>query len=145
MGIEEQTCEIRIEMLQEYQFKVSFSREELEPLLMDEPQPVGKGQYPNAGLLLAAATGNCLASSLSFCLRRARVELKGMTALVRTKVERNEKGRLRITGIEVELMPLVGDLKRFEICRDVFEDFCIVTESIRQGIPVKVDVIPRGE
>jgi hypothetical protein len=54
MGIEEQTCETRIEMLQDYQFKVSFSREGLEPLLMDEPQPVGKGQYPNAGLLVAA-------------------------------------------------------------------------------------------
>jgi organic hydroperoxide reductase OsmC/OhrA len=142
MGIEEQTCVTRIEMLQDYQFKVTFSRETLEPLLMDEPQPVGKGAYPNAGLLLAAATGNCLASSLSFCLRRARVEVKGMTAVVKTTVERNQKGRLRITGIHVELNPVVDDLKRFEICRDVFEDFCIVTESIRKGIPVKVDVNP---
>ena len=145
MAIEEQTCETRIEMLQDYQFKVSFSREGLEPLLMDEPQPVGKGQYPNAGLLVAAATGNCLASSLCFCLRRARVEVKGMTALVRTTIERNEKGRLRITGIYVELKPVVGDLKKFEVCRDIFEDFCIVTQSVRKGIPVKVDVSPRCE
>ncbi len=142
MAIKEQTCETFIEMLQDYQFKVTFPREELEPLMMDEPRPVGKGQYPNAGLLIAAATGNCLASSLSFCLRRARVDVKGMTAVVRTTIERNEKGRLRITGINVELRPVVGDLKRFEICRDVFEDFCIVTESIRKGIPVKVDVAP---
>ena len=145
MGIEEQTCVTRIEMLQDYQFKVTFSRETLEPLLMDEPVPVGKGEYPNAGLLIAAATGNCLASSLSFCLRRARVEVKGMTAVVKTTVERNQKGRLRITGIQVELNPVVDDLKRFEICRDVFEDFCIVTESIRKGIPVKVDVNPSCE
>jgi len=145
MGIEEQTCETRIEMLQDYQFKVSFSREGLEPLLMDEPQPVGKGQYPNAGLLVAAATGNCLASSLCFCLRRARVEVKGMTAVVRTTIERNEKGRLRITGINVELKPVVGDMKKFEVCRDIFEDFCIVTQSVRKGIPVKVDVSPRCE
>jgi organic hydroperoxide reductase OsmC/OhrA len=142
MGIEEQTCVTRIEMLQDYQFKVTFSRETLEPLLMDEPVPVGKGEYPNAGLLIAAATGNCLASSLSFCLRRARVEVKGMTAVVKTTVERNQKGRLRITGIQVELNPVVDDLKKFEICRNVFEDFCIVTESIRKGIPVKVDVNP---
>ena len=145
MAIEEQTCETRIEMLQDYQFKVSFSREGLEPLLMDEPQPVGKGQYPNAGLLVAAATGNCLASSLCFCLRRARVEVKGMTAVVRTTIERNEKGRLRITGINVELKPVVGDMKKFEVCRDIFEDFCIVTQSVRKGIPVKVDVSPRCE
>ncbi len=145
MAIEEQTCETRIEMLQDYQFKVSFSREGLEPLLMDEPRPVGTGQYPNAGLLVAAAAGNCLASSLCFCLRRARVEVKGMTAVVRTTIARNERGRLRITGIRVELKPVVGDLKRFEICRDVFEDFCIVTQSIRQGIPVQVDVSPSGE
>jgi len=112
---------------------------------MDEPQAVGKGQYPNAGLLIAAATGNCLASSLSFCLRRARVEVKGMIAVVKTTIERNERGRLRITGIHVELKPVVGDLKKFEICRDVFEDFCIVTESIRNGIPVEVDVNPASE
>jgi organic hydroperoxide reductase OsmC/OhrA len=145
MAIEEQTCETRIEMLQDYQFKVSFSREGLEPLMMDEPQPVGKGQYPNAGLLIAAATGNCLASSLSFCLRRARVEVKGMTAVVRTTIERNKKGRLRITEIHVELKPVVGNLKKFDICKDIFEDFCIVTQSVRKGIPVKVDVSPSCE
>ncbi len=145
MAIKEQTCETRIEMLHDYQYKVSFSREGLEPLLMDEPQPLGKGQYPNAGLLIAAATGNCLASSLSFCLSRARVEVKGMTAVVKTTIERNERGRLRITGIHVELKPVVGDLKKFEICRDVFEDFWIVTESIRNGIPVEVDVNPASE
>lgn len=145
MGIEEQTCETRIEMLQDYQFKVSFSREDLEPLLMDEPRPVGKGQYPNAGLLIAAATGNCLASSLCFSLRRARAEVKGMTAVVRTTIERNETGRLRITGIHVELRPVLGDPRKLEVCKDIFEDFCIVTQSIRQGIPVQVDVLPIGE
>jgi hypothetical protein len=45
----------------------------------------------------------------------------------------------------VELKPVVGDLKKFEVCRDIFEDFCIVTQSVRKGIPVKVDVSPRCE
>jgi hypothetical protein len=27
-------------------------------------------------------------------------------------------------------------------CLELFQDFCIVTESVRQGIPVSVDVAP---
>jgi uncharacterized OsmC-like protein len=68
-----------------------------------------------------------------------------MTAVVRTTIERNKKGRLRITEIYVELKPVVGDLKKFDICKDIFEDFCIVTQSVRKGIPVKVDVSPSCE
>jgi hypothetical protein len=57
-------------------------------------------------------------------------------------VTRNEKGRFRISRIDVELMPEVadGDRARLVRCEQLFEDFCIVTESVRQGIPVNVSV-----
>jgi len=32
------------------------------------------------------------------------------------------------------------DVARLERCASLFEDFCVVTESVRKGIPVNVSV-----
>jgi hypothetical protein len=29
---------------------------------------------------------------------------------------------------------------RFNRCKDLFEDFCVVSASIREGVPIKVQV-----
>jgi len=114
-------------------------------MLLDEPQPLGGNRAPNAATLLGAAVGDCLAASLTFCLRRSRTTVDGMTANVTTHVTRNETGRLRISGIDVELIPQVGGdaVSRLERCESLFEEFCIVTESVRHGIPVSVSVKAR--
>lgn len=132
---------VRIESIEGYQFKVTFSNPALEDMMMDEPAPLGKGEHPNAGLLLAAAVGNCLCASLTFCLDRARAEVKGVSAEVFTLMDRNERGRLRIKSIRVQLRPEMGDPSKLERCRHIFEDFCIVTQSVREGLPVQVEVV----
>ena len=59
-------------------------------------------------------------------------------------MERNEAGRLRIAGLEATVVPvLAGEPdKRYGRCVDIFEDFCIVTQSVRGGIDVDVRVEP---
>lgn len=111
-------------------------------LLLDEPQPLGGNRAPNAAALLGAAVGDCLAASLTFCLRKSRATVEGMTATVVTHVTRNEAGKFRISGIDVEIVPDLagGDAAKLDRCDQLFEDFCIVTQSIRQGIPVNVTV-----
>ena len=117
--------------------------ENLPPVVFDEPAPLGEGAGPNAAAVLAAAIGDCLASSFAFCLRKVRLEPVDMTASVVAHVARNEQGRLRVSGIDVELAPevLEQDRPRLERCERLFEDFCIVTESVRRGIPVNVKVV----
>jgi uncharacterized OsmC-like protein len=111
-------------------------------MLLDEPQPLGGNRAPNAAALLGAAVADCLAASLTFCLRRSRATVDGMTANVTTHVTRNEAGKMRISGIEVELVPEVGSdaVAQLNRCETIFEDFCIVTESVRHGVPVSVSV-----
>jgi hypothetical protein len=55
-------------------------------------------------------------------------------------VVRNARGRLRIGSLHVTLAPEVAAAQRERMgrCLELFEDFCIVTESVRQGIPVTV-------
>ena len=56
--------------------------------LLDEPQPLGGNRSPNAAALLGAAVGDCLAASLTFCLRKSRTTVDDMTANVTTHVVR---------------------------------------------------------
>jgi organic hydroperoxide reductase OsmC/OhrA len=57
-------------------------------------------------------------------------------------MRRNEKGRWRITSLKVKLHPTIKpeDIPRSKRCLGVFEDFCIVTASVRKGVEVNVDV-----
>ncbi len=125
-----------------YAFRVDFEQEEVPDLTVDEPPPLGGGVGPNAARLIAAAVGNCLGASLLFCLRRARIPVKQLRATVEGTLVRNERGRFRIGEIRVKLAPDVApeDRDRIGRCLDVFEDYCVVTESVRQGIPVAVEV-----
>lgn len=128
---------------QDYEFTVRFDQPEDFELVLDEPPPLGNGVAPNAARLVAAAVGNCLSASLLYCLRKARVEVEGLKTTVHGTLIRNERGRFRIGGIRVRLEPSVdpGDRDRMKRCLEIFEDFCIVTESVRQGIDVDVDVL----
>lgn len=142
MAADERTHHITLNLAHDYQFVATFDDvPDALPLSFDEPAPLGENHAPNAAAVLGAAVGNCLAASLAFCLRRARAEVTGLQAHVTTHITRNQEGRHRITGIEVELEPAIaagtGSVDR---CGDLFEDFCTVTASVKQGIPVHVSL-----
>ena len=62
---------------------------------------------------------------------------------MRGRIDGKERGRFRIGRFEVtlNLADTAEGVKHFDRCLEQFEDFCIVTESIRTGIPVKVKVV----
>ena len=123
-------------------FDVTFDEETWAPVVVDEPEPLGSGAGPNPARLLAGAVGSCLAASLVLCLEKAKVSLHDLTVRVEGTMERNEVGRLRIPRLTATLRPTVGDSPtgRSDRCLDIFENFCIVTESVRAGVPVSVSV-----
>jgi len=132
----------QLERVKDYEFRVRFDSPSIPDIIMDEPEPLGKGAGPNASRLLSAAVGNCLSSSLIFCLSKSRIPVNELKASVETVIRRNEKGRWRVAGLKVKLRPFLReeDIPQSKRCLEIFEDFCIVTESVRKGIPVEVDV-----
>ena len=128
-----------------FHFRVRFGDGRIPELFTDEPPPLGDGAGPGPTALLAAAIANCLAASLLFCLRRAHLEPAALAAEADVTLHRNEQGRLRVHGVRVTLAPSVDDEARAKMarCLEVFESFCTVTESVRQGFPVEVEVRPR--
>ena len=142
--MDDNTSEISMGLRKGYRFLVDFHEKGVEPLLVDEPPPLGEGHGPGASKLLAAAVGNCLSASALFCLEKARISVHGMHTTVRTTKSRNEANRLRIGRIEVKIVPEVAeeDIPRMKRCLELFEDYCTVTGSVRGGIDVTVEVEP---
>lgn len=135
-----------IKLIKDLQFNVKFDLPEANPLLMDEP-PVfgGKGKGPNASRLIAAGVANCLCASLLFCLRKSRANVIDIKAEVYGTIKRNKEGKLRLNNLELKIFPKLknkNELAKFKRCKNLFEDYCIVTESIRNGIDVKTIVLP---
>jgi len=138
------TFSLRVEQIDGFEFRVKFDKEQFAPLLLDEPPPLGHDTAPNAARILAAAIGNCLAASLVFCLQKAKVPAPSVSADVNVEIVRNEARRLRIGKVSVTLhTSLPADDPALASCLTTFEDFCVVTQSVRQGLDVTVHVAGR--
>ncbi|MGD8909296.1 MAG: OsmC family protein [Chromatiales bacterium] len=133
---------IHLEQEEDYAFRVKFDLKKADDVLMDEPPPLGERNGPNASRLLAAAAANCLSASLMFCLAREDVPAHSVKSEATCAMVRNDKKQLRVGRIDVRIT--AGDelltSKKRDRCLTLFEDFCVVTASIRQGIPVGVTV-----
>jgi organic hydroperoxide reductase OsmC/OhrA len=139
---EEGRFKIHLEQLDDYQINVRFDWKKAADILMDEPPPLGEASGPNASRMLAAAAGNCLTAALLYCLAKEEPPAHSVKTEATCILVRNDKKRLRIGGMEVKLIisDALASSPRFNRCKDLFEDFCVVSASIRQGIPMRVQV-----
>jgi uncharacterized OsmC-like protein len=133
---------ISLDSIQDFEFRVKFNAEEFKEIVLDEPPPVGHGRGPNPGQMLAAAVGSCLSASLLFCARKLRLNMQGVHTDITVTHARSEKGRLRIGKIDVAIDPRIvePDAQKLQRCLDMYEDFCVVTQSVRKGLDVSVKV-----
>ena len=148
MAADTRTATAHVQLVDGYRFEATFPDIPGTPrLTLDEAPPLGEAAGPSPAGVLAASIGGCLAASLTLCMNKAHVEPDAMNAHVTARIARNEAGRLRIEGIDVTLTPCFAgaDGARFDRCKGLYEDFCIVTESVRQGIPINVNVARCGE
>ena len=130
---------LAIKLLEDYKFEVDFAK--FGQITTDEPAPLGEGDGPNPIRLLSAAVANCLCASLLFAARKYKGEINQLEAEVKGDLARVE-GRWRVSQIAVALKLPEGaeSLPHFDRVLAQFEDFCIVTESVRSGIEINVEV-----
>jgi uncharacterized OsmC-like protein len=136
-----ETHSVSLKFEEGYRCRATFESVSGSPSLwLDEPAPLGGATGPNAQDLLVAAIGNCLAASLMFCLQKSRAEVTGLEVRVTSHTARNDANRLRISRVDVELSPQIKaeDAAKMTRCATLFEDFCTVTASIREGLQVNV-------
>lgn len=138
----ERSIQTKLQLVEGYKFDVKFDVDYLPKLVADEPKPIGDGSGPNAPRLLAAAVGQCMSSSLIYCLQKARILINNLETTVKTNLFKNEKGLTRIKSIDIQILLEINEehKTRLNRCLTIFEDYCTVTQSIRNGIQVNVKV-----
>ncbi|MFX1595229.1 MAG: OsmC family protein [Promethearchaeota archaeon] len=105
---------------------------------------------PNPSRLLALGVLGCLSASFIFCLKKRNFTLNDLKANAEVTIARNEKGFWRVKKIDVDIVPKIEDLESLKRARQClkqvkenisfFEQYCIVTESVRAGIEVNVNL-----
>lgn len=140
--LSEKSVATKLSFVDGFKFNVKYDVEGMPDLLVDEAEPVGEGSGPTPTRLLSTAVGHCLSSSLIFCLMKARIPVKKLETTVVANKFRNERGRLRIKSLDVQISLNIDleDKSRVGRCLEIFENYCTVTQSIRQGIEVNVSV-----
>jgi uncharacterized OsmC-like protein len=138
----EKTITVRLHQQADYRFEIHFG-EDVPDLTSDEPAPLGTGTGPSPLQLLCAAIGNCLSDSLLFAFRKFKQSPEPLQCEVEASVGRNEQGRLRVLTMEARIALGVPaqQLEHVERVVSQFEEFCTVTQSVGQGIPIRTRVM----
>ena len=132
---------VSLEQEQDFRFAIHYA--EGQPAFIgDEPPPLGRGTGPSPSQLLVAAVANCLSDSLLFALRKFKQKPEPIRTTASATIDRNAENRLRVLGIDVKLTLGTprASLQHLDRALGQFEEFCTVSQSVRQGIPVTIEV-----
>ncbi len=98
---------------------------------------------PDPSIMLMSAIVGCLSASYIFCMEKKNLAFDDYSVEAEYITHKNEEGLWRVKELNIKLMPSSNDekiKKRIKQCSKIFERTCTVTESVRQGIKVNVDI-----
>lgn len=138
---EQHSATVSLRQNRDYQFDIEFATG-MAHVTSDEAAPLGAGAGPSPVMLLLAAVGSCMSSSLYFALSKFKNDPGGIRTTASGTLGRNEAGRLRVVHIDVEihLGAPAASLQHLERVLGQFEEFCTVGASVRAGIATDVAV-----
>ncbi|MFW9998677.1 MAG: OsmC family protein [Candidatus Hodarchaeota archaeon] len=143
-------------MSHELRPKVSLKKEEemiyrcdlggikMQSLYIDESRKNIKEKIgPSPAKLLALSILSCLSLSFEFCLQKTGFILSDLNGSAEVIIARNDKDFWRIKKIDVNIEPIIKNpemRKRADQCQRFFEQYCIISESLRKGIEINVNL-----
>ena len=136
-----QVVTVDLKQDKDFRFAIQFG-EGIPVLYGDETPPLGNATGPTPAQLLAASVGNCMSDSLLFAIRKFKQHPEPIQTTVAATVDRNAENRMRVQNINVKLTLGVAaaSLAHLDRALEQFEEFCTVGQSVRQGIPVTIEV-----
>jgi len=149
--VHEEDTKVSIKLEKDMIFKLQKVYKNLDSLLIDESLEEQQEKVgPDAASLLGLAVISCLSASLLFCLNKRNLTLDDLEAKADISFKEPKKGYKRVASIDVSMIPKTSDpevFKRLKQCiKEIkdghmfFEESCIITPSVREGINIQVNV-----
>ncbi len=141
---EPKKLKVGLSLEKEMIFKCELGEMKVKDCYIDEEHDVEAAMWgPNPSRMLGMAILGCLSASFIFCLKKKNLSLSDLKAEAEVSIARNDKGFWRVNNIDVIIKMDIDDpetRKRADQCKKMFEQYCIVTQAVREGIDVKVNL-----
>ncbi|MHA1273308.1 MAG: OsmC family protein [Promethearchaeota archaeon] len=110
---------------------------------IDEPKSFhGTNLGPSSVEYLLIGIGGCIGSTFIYCFRKNKIEIENFSIIVDGQLKHiGPKNRLRLINVDVfiDFKPKPGQEKeKIELCKKIYEEHCIVSNSIKAGLPINV-------
>ncbi|MHA2183083.1 MAG: OsmC family protein [Promethearchaeota archaeon] len=140
----EKEIKVKVKLERDMIFKCDLGGIKLGACYIDESHKVESEMLgPNASHLLAMSILGCLSASYVFCFSKRNFTVKDLEAEAIVTIFRNEKGFVRVKKIDVSINPKIDSpemRKRAIQCQKMFEQYCTITASVKEGIDVNVNI-----
>ncbi|MFW9865332.1 MAG: OsmC family protein [Candidatus Thorarchaeota archaeon] len=135
---------VSLKQEEEMIFKCDLGQIKMDSLYIDEKHDKNSERIgPSPVKLLALSVLGCLAASFSFCLKKKEFLLSDLRGHAEVRIARNDKHLWRVKKIDVKIIPKIDTpelRKRADQCAKFFEQYCIISESLRNGIEVNFEL-----
>ena len=135
---------VRLKQEEEMIFKCDLGEIKMDKLYIDEQHDKNAEKIgPSPTKLLALSVLGCLTASFSFCLKKKGLSISDLNGQAIVSIARNDKNLWRVKKIDVKISPKIDTpelRKRANQCTKFFEQYCIISESVRNGIEVNLEL-----
>ena len=125
-------------------FKCELGNVKMQDLYIDERNKKKNEKIgPSPIKLLALSVLGCLAASFEFCLQKKGFTLSDLDGRAEVTFIRKNKDFWRIKKIDIDLLPKIDNTemrKSVAQCKNLFEQHCIISESLRKGMEINVNL-----
>ncbi|MHA2398080.1 MAG: OsmC family protein [Promethearchaeota archaeon] len=140
----ESQVKVKLSLEKDMIFKCDLGDLRIKDCIIDETNKIESEMLgPDASRLLAMAVLGCLSASFIFCFSKRDFTIEDLEAEAIVTIFRNEKGFVRVKKIDVNINPEIKNpeiQKRANQCKKMFEQYCTITASVREGIDINVNV-----
>ena len=125
-------------------FKCELGNVKMQDLYIDERNKKKTEKIgPSPIKLLALSVLGCLAVCFEFCLQKKGFTLSDLDGRAEVTFTRKDKEFWRIRKIDIDLLPKIDNTemrKSVAQCKNLFEQHCIISESLRKGMEINVNL-----
>lgn len=112
---------------------------------IDEPESFhGTNLGPSSVEYLLIGIGGCISTTILYCFQKNNIEIETFNVRVEGKLKHvGPKNRLRLITVDVliDFKPKDGlNQKKIEKCIKIYEEHCVVSNSIKMGLPINVNI-----